>query len=260
MFMNKFCIAATAGCLLAVSVMAQTTPGGSAPANDNHVSLAAGAVLLAELSKSVDAKKAKAGDEVDAKLAQDIKTPDGKILMHRGSKLVGHVTEAQAKSKENAESRLGVVFEKAVAKDGQEITFSGLIQAIAAPAQNSSSLGSDDRGSMGAGSGGGNMGGGRSGGGAMTPMGGGGMSAPGSSTMGSNAGNPANSASTPANGPGNGPLSTSSRGVSGMPGVTLNAAASGNSQSSVLSSTSGNIKLESGAQMILQVTGPAGAK
>jgi hypothetical protein len=259
MFMNKFWIAAMAGCLLTVSAMAQTTPGSAAPANDNHVSLAAGAVLQAELTKSIDAKKAKSGDEIDAKLAQDIKTTDGKILMHRGAKLVGHVTEAQAKSKENAESRLGVVFEKAVAKDGQEITFSGLIQAIAAPAQSAPSLGSDDRGGMGAGSGGGNMGGGRSGGGAMTPMGGGGMGAPGSSNMGSNAGNPANSSSTPANGAGNGSLSASSRGVSGMPGVTLNVA-TGNSQSSVFSSTNGNIKLESGTQMILQVAGPAGAK
>jgi hypothetical protein len=258
MITNKFWIAATAGCLLTVSAIAQTTPSTSAPGNDNHVSLAAGAVLQAELAKSIDAKKAKAGDEVSARLAQDLKTTDGKILMHRGAKLVGHVTEAQAKSKENAESKLGMVFEKAVAKDGQEVAFNGLIQAIAAPVQSASSI-SDDRGGMGAGSGGGNsMGGGRGSSGAMTPMGGGGTSAPGSSTMGSNAGT--SGPLTNASPSGNGALNTASRGVSGMPGVALNTAAAGNAQSSVLSSANGNIKLESGTQMILQVAGAAAAQ
>jgi hypothetical protein len=130
MITKKFWMAATAGCLLTVSAIAQTTPSSSASGNDNHVSLAAGAVLQAELTKSIDAKKAKSGDEVSARLTLDLKTSDGKIVMHRGSKLVGHVTEAQAKSKENAESKLGMVFEKAVAKDGQEIAFNGLIQAL----------------------------------------------------------------------------------------------------------------------------------
>ena len=71
--------------------------------------------LQAELSKSLDAKKAKPGDEVTAKLTQDVKA-DGKVVMHKGSRLVGHVTEAQAKSKENAESKLGIVFDKAVSE------------------------------------------------------------------------------------------------------------------------------------------------
>jgi hypothetical protein len=258
MITKKFWMAATAGCLLTVSAIAQTTPSSSASGNDNHVSLAAGAVLQAELTKSIDAKKAKSGDEVSARLTLDLKTSDGKIVMHRGSKLVGHVTEAQAKSKENAESKLGMVFEKAVAKDGQEIAFNGLIQALAAPVQAAPSLGSDERGGMGAGGGGGNsMGGGRSGG-SIAPIG---AATSANGTAGNSAG--ANSASGPgssAGGGANGTFNAASHGVIGMDGVSLNTTAEGNTQGSVISSANHNIKLESGTQMILQVAGPATAQ
>jgi hypothetical protein len=44
MITNKFWISATAGCLLTVSAIAQTTPSTSAPGNDNHVSLADGQI------------------------------------------------------------------------------------------------------------------------------------------------------------------------------------------------------------------------
>ena len=129
--------------------------------------LSSGTTLQAELTKSIDAKKAKPGDEVTAKLTQDVKA-DGKVVLHKGSKLVGHVTEAQAKTKENSESKLGVVFDKAVLKGGEEMAFNGAIQALAAPVQGSLSATTDDAGSLGSGmgSGGGTaMGGGRSGGG-----------------------------------------------------------------------------------------------
>ena len=86
------------------------------------------------------------------------------------------MTEAQAKTKENSESKLGVVFDKAVLKGGEEMAFNGAIQALAAPAQGSLSATTNDAGSLGSGmgSGGGTaMGGGHSGGG-IAPLGGGG--------------------------------------------------------------------------------------
>ena len=135
--------------------------------------LSSGTTLQAELTKSIDAKKAKPGDEVTAKLTQDVKS-DGKVVLHKGSKLVGHVTEAQAKTKENSESKLGVVFDKAVLKGGQEMAFNGVIQAMAAPVQGSLSAAADDGGSLGSGMGSGSgtaMGGGRVGGG-HAPLGG----------------------------------------------------------------------------------------
>lgn len=262
MMMNKFLIATTAACLLAVSAIAQ--PAGQAPqagaaagAEGSSHTLNVGATLQAELTKAIDTKKAKSGDEISARLAQDLKTGDGQIVMRKGSKVVGHVTEATPKTKENAESRLGLVFEKAVGKDGQELVFSGVIQAIAPPPQVSTPMGADDRTGMGSGMGGGNsMGGGRTG--TSTPMGGGGSGAPGSNTMGNSA-----PVTGSANGYGNGAggaLNSSSRGVIGMQGVTLNTSAEGNAQASVLSSASSTVKLDNGTQIILLSAGPAKAQ
>src|SRR5262249_8950693 len=87
-----------------------------------------------ELTKSLDARKAKPGDPVSAKVTKDVKS-DGKVVVHKGTTLVGHVTEAQARSKEHADSKLGIVFDKAVLKGGQEMAFNSTVQALAPPLQ-----------------------------------------------------------------------------------------------------------------------------
>ena len=248
-----------------------TAAGGSSSGGVNGTSgaLSSGTTLQAELTKSIDAKKAKTGDQVTAKLTQDVKTY-GKVVLHKGSKLVGHVTEAQARSKENAESKLGVVFDKAVLKDGQEVAFNGVIQALAPPAQGTLSASGDETGNLGSGMGSGSgMGGGRSGGG-IAPIGGGGN--PVNSTLGSatnsvnnTAGSVTNSASGAVNGSvnqatsgaANGALNSASRGVVGMQGIALNTTTTGNAQGSIMSSASRNVKLDTGTQLILQVTGSA---
>jgi hypothetical protein len=194
--------------------------------------------------------------------------------MHKGTKLVGHVTEAQAKSKENAESKLGVVFDKAILKGGQEMTFSGMIQALAPPVQGTLAATGDESGNLGSGMGSGSsMGGGRTGGGGLAPMGGVGGAA--NSTLGSatsaagnTAGSVTNSATGAVNGSvnqtagaaANGTLNSATRGVVGMQGVALSTAAAGSSQGSVISSASHNVKLDSGTQLILQVTGSAATR
>ena len=88
-----------------------------------------GSILYAELSKTVDAKKAKAGDPVTAVLLADVLS-HGKIVARRDAKLMGHVTEAQPHSKDNPESRLGIVFDKVILKGGQEIPFSAVLIAL----------------------------------------------------------------------------------------------------------------------------------
>src|SRR5215469_2632831 len=101
-----------------------------AAANAGGATLSNGTVLQAELTKSLDAKKAKSGDEVTAKATQDIKS-NGQVVVRKGSKLIGHVTEAQARSKDNAESKLGIVFDHAVLKDGSQVNFNAVVQALA---------------------------------------------------------------------------------------------------------------------------------
>jgi hypothetical protein len=280
--MKMFFAAMTVG-LLTISATAQTSAGGSASGNASVTpgqagmnasqteALNGGTTLQAELTKTIDAKKAKSGDEVTARLTQDVKA-DGKVVLHKGSKLVGHVTEAQARSKENAESSLGLVFDKAVLKGGQEIPFRGVIQALAPPVQGTLSVSPDDGGSAGSGMGSGSgnsMGGGRSGS-APAPMGGAGSNAnPGLGPVNnSGAGPVTNSATGAANSSvnqtsgaaANGAFNSASRGVIGMQGVVLNTAAAGNAQGSVISSANRTVKLDNGTQMILQVTGPEAAK
>ena len=87
-----------------------------------------GSILYAELTKTVDAKKAKVGDPVSAILVADV-LAHGKIVVRHDSKLVGHVTEVQAHTKETPESRLGIVFDKVITKDG-EVPFQSLLLAI----------------------------------------------------------------------------------------------------------------------------------
>jgi hypothetical protein len=90
--------------------------------------LESGSILYAELTKTVDAKKAKVGDPVSAILTADV-LAHGKIVARHDSKLVGHVTEAQAHSKDSPESRLGIVFDKVITKNG-EVPIQSLILAI----------------------------------------------------------------------------------------------------------------------------------
>jgi hypothetical protein len=238
--MNKFWTAATAACLLTVSVMAQTAASGSASGNPSAAagaesspgSLNPGTTLQAELTKSIDTKKVKTGDEVTAKLLQDVK--DGNLVIRKGSKLIGHVTDAQIKTKENAQSKLGIVFDKAILKGGQEVAFKGVVISFSAPAEPApSSLG------------GGNMDRSASNGGrgvAPTPMGG---AAPAPvSSAGGTIRNPADdSLNNPANGSANGNSNTVASKV----------------QASVITSADHNIKLDSGTQMVIQVIGPGAA-
>jgi len=90
--------------------------------------LETGSILYAELTKTVDAKKAKVGDPVSAVLVADVLS-HGKIVVRHDSKLLGHVTEVQVHTKEAPESRLGIVFDKAITKAG-DVPFQSLLLAI----------------------------------------------------------------------------------------------------------------------------------
>jgi hypothetical protein len=254
---------------------AATGSNSAAGVNGASGALSNGTTLQAELTKSIDAKKAKQGDEVTAKLTQDVKS-SGQVVLHKGTKLVGHVTEVQAKSKESGESRLGIAFDKAVLKGGEEMAFTGVIQALAPPVQGSLSATTDTAGNMGSGMGSGSgagMGGGRtsSGGASGAPMGGGAVNSTvgtATNTVNNTAGSISNTANGAVNGSlnqatgiaANGAINSATRGVVGMQGVALSTATAGSAQGSIISSAGRNVKLDSGTQMILQVTGSAASR
>lgn len=95
--------------------------------------IAPGSVIPVELTKSIDAKKVKTGDEVDAKVTQDLKAQDGEVVVPKDTKVIGHVTQAQARTKTQKESEIGIAFDHEVMKNGSAVELPMSIQAIIAP-------------------------------------------------------------------------------------------------------------------------------
>src|SRR5216683_308394 len=236
-------------------------------------SVASGTAFNAALSSPVDSKKCKPGDAVNAHTTEAVKS-EGKTVIPKGSKLVGHVTQASARAKGESESSLGIVFDKAILKNGQEVPLNVAIQAIAA-AQTSVAAGGGDidtfggAGASAAGSGGG---GGRGALGGVTSTAGGAVGAVtntaanvggvagGTVNSAANAGGSIAGASKGAVGGLNaaGQLTSNSQGVFGMNGLNLNAAASNATQGSVITSAGKNVHLDSGTRMLLVSQAQAG--
>src|SRR5262249_37467629 len=146
-------------------------------------------------------------------------------------------------------------------------------QALAPPAQASLAVAGDEAGNLGSGmgSGGSSMSGARTGGGgglvggatgAVTSTAGGAVN-----SAGNTAGSVGSSTTAAVAGPvkntwgaaARGPLSRPSHGGVGLRGLAWNPATTGSAQGSVISSTTRNVKLDGGTQMVLQVTGSAAA-
>lgn len=212
------------------------TPGAQAQA-EPAAGLPSGTVVNAQLNSSVDSKKAKAGDKVEAHTTEAIKY-GGKIIVPQGAKLEGHVIEATARSKGDQESILGIQFDKAIPKKGEEIPLTVAIQAVAAP-QN------DFGGSAGPGS---------------DPMAGVGASAAGGSPMGASRpqnpngaipNSPAGEATGSSGSNGSALLSATSRGVYGLNDLKLTQASPNGSQTTVITSSGKNVHLDSGTRLLL---------
>ncbi len=92
--------------------------------------------LVAVLTKTVETKSATAGDEITLRAISDV-VVDGEIVIARGSKLTGRIAEVTQKSKEQPQTQLAFVIDKAVRKDGVEIPLQAIAAAIAAPEKDS---------------------------------------------------------------------------------------------------------------------------
>lgn len=237
------------------SPQAQSNTAASASQQAQTASpLPAGSLIYAELSKSIDAKKAKQGDEVSAKTTQGV-LAQGKVLIPKGSKLVGHVTQVQARTKEQTHSELGIAFDHALLKDGTQIPLAVTIQAMGALRANPAMESQSDSSPMGGASPG--M---PSAAGSNAPARSGGVMGTAGSTVGgvaNTAGGVANTAGgvardTTAGVAAGGHLDASSRGMVGLPNLTLSASSSGSTQGTVIASDKGNVKLDGGTELVLR--------
>jgi hypothetical protein len=240
--MKAFAIAFAVAALCATGAAAQSAPPQSVPPPENassEASLAGGMAINATLNSSLDAKKAKPGEQITAHTIEAVKSTDGRTILPNGTKLIGHVTQASARSKGQGESTLAIQFDKAMLKGGQEVPLNNVvIQAIAAPAREVSNYGGYDSppsATPGAPSNNPSMSGSRGARPESTPY-------PNDNPYGTQRGESNTNA---------GPLPANARGVYGLEGVRLSA--NGNGQGTVLTSTDKNIHLDGGTRLLLTV-------
>lgn len=234
-------------------------------ANTQHAQAgsASSSEMNATLSKPIDARKAKPGDPVTATNDRDAKSADGTSIK-RGSTLMGHVTKAQlleksASGSANAQSMLSVVFDKAVLKDGSEVPLHLTIQAVAAAESQVSDFGG--AGGSAAGYGAGSARG--AGGGLLGGVGGsvaGGLGATGglAGGVGHDVNRaPGGVASVTTHSVGSvgglnssGMLASGSKGVFGISGLDFGSS-SGGSESSAITSSTRNVRLDGGTRLLL---------
>ena len=102
---------------VAMSQKAETR-GSASARNDATVSrqgrqinLQSGTQLTGQLENTLDARHAKVGDRVALKTTQPVKQ-NGEVIVPKGARLLGHVSEVQQRTKSNGESRLGIMFDR----------------------------------------------------------------------------------------------------------------------------------------------------
>jgi hypothetical protein len=123
--------------LLAISgltVLASLSTIGAQAQSAATEPLQSGTTVRVTLERPLDVRKNKPGDQVIVKTAAKVKS-DGRDILPKGAKIIGHLTTVKARSKEDPNSALGIIFDRALLKDG-EIPLHVFIQAVA-PGQDS---------------------------------------------------------------------------------------------------------------------------
>lgn len=253
----------------ATSSSANTSASTNNNAANNSALLADGIKIDATLATSLDARHSKVGDEVEVRTEEDIKQ-DGKVILKKGTHLVGHVAQAQARANGQTESQLSIAFDHAVLKNGQQVPFNATILAMAsAQSASAASMDANDLANSGA-----EM---RTGQATARTSGGlaGGVASTANATAGAATGAVVNTASTvPVNAGSslktathssgavgglnaNGRLTSNSSGVFGLEGVSINSTASNAAQGSMIVSSTRNVHLDSGTQLLLRTNAQA---
>lgn len=200
--------------------------------------LPTGTTICVALAKTIDAKKAKPGDAIVARVTLPV-LAKGKVFLPNDAKITGHVVSAKPRA-EGHESEVAIVFDHVVMKDGSEVPLPLTVQAIGRSAFAAEITDPDGYGSG--------------------PFGTGPRQNPSPSTHPTLPPRPTGETPTP-NTPGddspNAPhpaLDTGSHGAVGLPNLTLTEASeAGNG--SVVKATKRDVKLEYGMEMILRVVG-----
>jgi hypothetical protein len=238
----------------------------SASKQGQQMNLQSGTQLAAQLESTLDARHAKLGDRVLLKTTQAVRQ-DGEVVVPKGSRLIGHVTDVQQRTRSDNESVIGIAFDR-LQKGSMDVPIAATIVSITQAHARTQSSASDDmfgsqttssssRSSTSASSGQ------RGGGGGL--LGGVGNTVGGTlNTTTSTVGNVAGGATTPV-GSTVGATTNATANTAGNVGGALrglqitqssNASAQGGS---TLSLTGGNLRLESGTTFNVSISSAANA-
>lgn len=83
-----------------------------------------------ELVTRINTKKAKAGQAVVVKTTEKSALANG-VVIPKGSKILGHVTDVQAHTKQNPNAKVTLEFDKAQLKGGQTVPIKSVIESVA---------------------------------------------------------------------------------------------------------------------------------
>jgi hypothetical protein len=112
--------------------MQQPATAPSSPAEQNMQARAAATQLkpvTGELVNKLDSKSAKQGDSVVVKTSENVKFPGGAEIP-KGSKLIGHVTNVQARGEGKENSQIAIQFDRAEVKGGPDMAIESVIQSL----------------------------------------------------------------------------------------------------------------------------------
>jgi hypothetical protein len=101
----------TAGAVFGQETTTSAASTTSAAANGKTVNLQSGTRLAAQLQNTLDVRQAKVGDQVVLKTTEAIKS-NGRTVINKGARLIGHVSEVRQKTRANGESSIRLVFDR----------------------------------------------------------------------------------------------------------------------------------------------------
>lgn len=228
----------------------QTNPRQEAAA---QAALTPGTRINVVLEQTLDSKKLAPGAAVTAKTTEEVKQ-DGKVVLPRGAKVLGHVTAARARSKGDNDSTLALDFDRAEMKGGQQLALQTTIQALAAAPAPAAESPSDMQGMSGPGANGnsgmanrGNMPGASSGAASTVPRTNQGIAEPSADTGTSAA-------------DGSGALKPNSRGIFGLSGLSLDESTANSGQGTLIHSAGKTVHLDGGTRLLLVTQGATTAQ
>jgi hypothetical protein len=257
--------AATQGGASSIQTTSTTSAQANASAQAAPITVREGTAINARLVSSLDARKNKLGDRAEAEITQDVKS-DSKVVLRKGTRLVGGVTHAESRAAGSSRSSLGVMFDEALLKDGQRIPVQLTIQALAI-SQSAARLSNSETASFGQDSGvsssAGASGGGGLLGGALDATSGtvagvsssvGGAPSGVAGGVGSNVSTVVRSQGAVGGLTAAGALTSDSRGVFGIEGVSLDSSSSTNTQGTLIVSSTRDVQISSNTQLVLRAS------